>query len=199
MRRRLPIIFAIIGVLFIVSALVLVGYNEWTTLDAGEESRDILEQLREAIGKEDEEEENDFLAEYLPDSEEEIITIDGVDYIGYVTIPAIGIELPVQATWSQPNLKISPCRYTGSVATGDLIIAAHNYATHFGHISSLNTGDIIYFIEVSGHRHTYEVTQTDLIYGYDTEGMLDGTWDITLFTCTWSGTNRTTVRAVEMT
>lgn len=38
------------------------------------------------------------------------------EYLGVLTIPALGLELPVQTEWSKANLKVSPCRQCGSTA-----------------------------------------------------------------------------------
>ena len=119
-----------------------------------------------------------------------------------VNFPDLGIELPVQSEWSYPALKISPCRYKGSILTGDLILAAHNYQSHFGRIQELNTGAEILLTDGNGEVHHYEVVQTEIIPGQDVEAMEFGSaenWDLTLFTCTLSGQSRVTVRAVEKT
>lgn len=66
------------------------------------------------------------------------VEIDGYYYIGYISIPALGMELPVMSDWSYPQLNISPCRYAGSTKTDDLVIAGHNYTRHFGGIKNLS-------------------------------------------------------------
>ena len=100
--------------------------------------------------------------------------------------------------WSYPNLKISPCRYKGSYFENDMIIAAHNYRSHFGRIGELNSGSEIIFTDVSGKVWTYEVNNIENIVGTDIEAMDFGEaecWDLTLFTCTFSGQSRVTIRA----
>ena len=130
---------------------------------------------------------------------EGFIEIENNDYIGYISLPALGIELPVMSSWSYDNLKISPCRYKGSAAGGDLIIAAHNYSSHFGRLDEFQGGEEIIFISADGTVLNYEVIQTENISGKDVEAMEFGSadeWDLTLFTCTLSGQSRVTVRAV---
>ncbi|MGN0972066.1 MAG: sortase, partial [Aristaeellaceae bacterium] len=51
--------------------------------------------------------------------------IDGQAYIGMMSIPKLGLELPVISEWSYPKLKLAPCRYTGSVYRDDMIICGH--------------------------------------------------------------------------
>lgn len=108
------------------------------------------------------------------------------------------LELPVMRDWSYPTLKQSPCRYSGSAETKDLIIAAHNYTTHFGRIGALTAGDKIRFTDTAGKQYEYNVCSTETLAGTDIAGMFSGqgeTWDLTLYTCTIGGQNRITVRA----
>ncbi len=126
------------------------------------------------------------------------LQLDGRYYCGYITLTALGIELPVLNEWSYPNLNIAPCRYEGSPQTHDFIIAAHNYNSHFGQIKYLGEGDEIIFTDVLGDKYRYVVTCTEYIDGYNPEQMSenkDSSWDMTLFTCTLNGQSRVTVRA----
>ena len=92
-----------------------------------------------------------------------VVEIDGHGYIGFVGIPSLGKELPVMADWSYPKLKISPCRFTGSIYTDDLVIMAHNYSHHFGTLQNLRTGDIITFTDMDGNTIRYEVVALDIL------------------------------------
>lgn len=145
--------------------------------------------------------EPDIFAEYENNESAEpevYYYIQEMSYMGLLSIPSLGLELPVMSDWSYPNLRIAPCRYSGTVADGNLIIAAHNYRSHFGRISELDSGDEIIFTDGSGVVHKYNVIQSEIINGKDTTSMETGSdeWDITLFTCTYSGLTRVTVRAV---
>ena len=68
------------------------------------------------------------------------VSINGYDYIGYLTFPTLDTKLPVMDHWSKAGLKIAPGRYCGSVYTGDLVIAGHNYAKGFGKLKALRQG-----------------------------------------------------------
>lgn len=198
-----------IGAILLIAAVLLVGYNIQQDYHGAEATRTILPALQEkmtaTVSEEDTQElplEQDLLAEYTEElsSEEILLEVDGETYLGTISIPSLGIELPVLSAWSYPNLKLAPCRYAGTVADGNLILAAHNYRSHFGKIGNLNSGDTIYFTDGGGVLHTYEVVQTELISGHDVPAMESNAedWDLTLFTCTMSGRNRVTVRAMEL-
>ena len=103
-------------------------------------------------------------------------------------------ELPVISDWSYPALKVSPCRYDGSAYTGDLILSAHNYRSHFGCLKDLAIGETVRFTDMDGNVFRYSVMEHEVLMPYDVEEMKAGDWDLTLFTCTVGGTSRFTVR-----
>ena len=125
------------------------------------------------------------------------ISVEGRDYCGYISLPALDLELPVIDSWSYDALNVSPCRFSGTVSGNDLIIAAHNYNSHFGLIAKLNNGDDILFTDTCGNVSRYRVDDIRVYDGNDSAGMFLGKgeeWDITLFTCTLSGQSRVAVR-----
>lgn len=188
MRRRIGTGFMILGTALILAALSLFLWNRWEDSRAGVSVDAVLPQLLEQIETEEEAPADPYGTE-MPEAE-----VDGYEYIGYLSIPALGLELPVMSSWSYPQLRIAPCRYYGSVETEDLVIAAHNYSRHFGNIKTLAPGDEVYFTEMDGTVTAYEVAETDTLNPTAVEEMTDGGWSLTLFTCTYGGQSRVTVR-----
>lgn len=88
--------------------------------------------------------------------------------------------MPVLSEWNDDRLKIVPCRYPGSSRMSNLVIAAHNYANHFGHLSRLSPGDVVYFVDMDGLSFTYEVTVVEVLGPEEVEEMTDGTYDLLL-------------------
>ena len=125
-------------------------------------------------------------------------TIDGIDYIGYIQIPKLGLELPIIAQTSDALLKVAPCRYEGSVYQDNMIIGGHNYRQHFGYLNELSYGDMIHFIDMDGNSFSYEVIDMELIDADDVAGMTAGDWDLTLFTCNMSRSGRITIRCARV-
>lgn len=126
------------------------------------------------------------------------VEIDGYAYVGYLSIPAINLEVPVMSEWDYTRLKIAPCRYAGSAGTGNLVICAHNYTRHFGPIRNLVSGDLVYFTDMDGVIWKYEVVLADLLSSAEVEDMTAGDYALTLFTCTYIGQSRVTVRCKRM-
>ena len=124
-------------------------------------------------------------------------TIDGKEYIGVLSIPSLGLELPVLAQWNYPDLKTAPCRYAGSLYQDNLIICAHNYDAHFGRLKTLQTGDEVTFVDMDENVVVYKVVEMEILKPTNIEEMEAGDWDLTLFTCTKGGRTRVTVRCVR--
>lgn len=115
-------------------------------------------------------------------------------YAGVLSIPALELELPVMADWSDERLKTAPCRYAGSAAGGDLVIAGHNYTRHFGRLNCLEPGEPVYFTGMDGTVYSYRVAAVEILEATAVEEMTSGDYALTLFTCTYSGQSRIAVR-----
>ena len=193
----------LLGTALIFGALSLFFYNQHEAAEAEKVSVMIMPQLMEVIEEKEEAatEPETYVQpvgtplDYLDPSAFEMteVEIDGHAYIGYLAIPELELELPVMADWNYKKLRVAPCRYTGSVRGEDLVIMAHNYASHFGTLSKLSEGDSVIFTDMDGIVTVYEVVAQDILDPYAVEEMTSGEFDLTLFTCTYGGENRVTV------
>lgn len=132
--------------------------------------------------------------------EEETVELDGKLYLGIISLPTLEQKFPVIKGWSYGDMNVAPCQYAGSRSGRDLIICGHNYAGFFDKLENLNSGDEVIFTDINGNNYYYEVSYSELISGWDSNAMFRGAkedWDLTLFTCTWSGYSRVTVRCVR--
>lgn len=178
------------GLLLIAAALFLSAYNAWESHEAQDSARQVIAQLCDELPTEAGE------PTTLPDVRREmpVKTINGRDYIGVLSIPSLELELPVISQWDYPALKVAPCRYSGSLYQDNLIICAHNYASHFGKLKELQPGDIVLFTDMDEHVVTFQMVERETLNPMDAEGMEAGDWDLTLFTCTIDGQTRVTIR-----
>ena len=193
MKIRLSTIFIAAGFLLFLAALGLFFHNEKIQEDAAKASENLMPQIVEAIKIE---QENPREPEAVPPEEKEMISvgIDGQNYIGFIGIPALEIELPVMEDWDYEKLKIAPCRYSGSVYTDDFVVMAHNYKKHFGKLSQLVSGDTVSFTNMEGETTCYEVVSAEVLPENAVEEMTSGDFDLTIFTCTYTGESRIAVR-----
>lgn len=198
MRRKLGIFFMLLGTALLCGALSLFLLNQQEDAAAGENAAAVLPQLQQQIPEEPATENiNEQLipAELVTPEQAEMteVIIDGLAYIGYLSIPGQELNLPVLSDWNYEILQKSPCRYTGSTKTDNLVLMAHNYDKHFGRLSKLAVGDSVYFTDMDGILTVYEVVGRDVLAPTAVEEMTSGDFDLTLFTCTYGGQSRVTV------
>lgn len=190
MKTKKGTLFIIIGLLLIVLALFIIGNNIYDEYIANKSSTSAINQLIELIP------ENKGISDYIldPNMEMPIATIDGWDYVGIISIDTLDVILPVIDQWSEEASYISPCRYYGSVYKNDMVIAAHNFPSHFGKISDLTIEDKIVFTDMAGNSFYYRPVTLEVLAPADIEKMTDDENDLTLFTCTIGGQKRVTIR-----
>ncbi len=203
------------GLMMIAAALCLAGYNLW---DAHRAADSVVELVQELEAQRDLATESQTPAVSDPPSQETpayildppkqetpayildptidmpTVELDGNEYIGILEIPSLELSLPVMSSWSYPKLKLAPCRYGGSAYLNDLIIAAHNYPTHFGALGNLELGAAVIFTDADGNEFSYTVSEIEQLPSTALEEMKSGDWDLTLFTCTVGGKARVTAR-----
>lgn len=211
MKSKFGYILIAAGIVLVICACLLMVSNQRENEMAQQQSQEVLEQVIAAMMTDAETVENvpDVEADTDPDTDpvegptegpvisrvekHQTVRVDGNDYIGYLSIPDLGKVLPVMADWSYAKLRVAPCRYVGGVQTDDLVICAHNYASHFGNIGKLTPGAIVSFTDVNGTVTNYEVVLVTILMP-DAKEMASGEYPLTLFTCTYGGEKRVTVR-----
>lgn len=204
-KNRIGNILKGAGLILVTAAVLLLVYNLWDGHRARESEEAILaEYLQEnkkasespdASDKEDEQNIPDYLLNPDMDMPEYTLkSLGDVACIGILEIPALDLELPVISSWSYSSLRLSPCRYSGSAYKGNLVIAAHNYQSHFGGLRTLPEGSEVFFTDAVGNRFSYYVAVTEALTPWSVDDMTSGEWPLTLFTCTLDSQNRVTVR-----
>lgn len=199
MKKITGNIIIAIGLILIAAALALTAFNIWDDRRVARVSEDVVEQLMEKIDPLEAEPEMMQIAE-TPEMPE--VEIDGYSYIGILEIPDCGLCLPVMSECNYTLLRTSPCRYTGSYYTDDLVICAHNYGHHFRPIKYLEMGTDVYFVDLKGNTIHYQVTNRETVEPTAIEEMIENRnnsdslaeWDMTLFTCNTGGQTRCAVR-----
>ena len=204
-KNRIGNILKGAGLILVTAAVLLLVYNLWDGHRARESEEAILaEYLQEnkkvserpdASDKEDKQNTPDYMLNPDMDMPEYTLkSLGDVACIGILEIPALNLELPVISSWSYSSLRLAPCRYSGSAYKGDLVIAAHNYQSHFGGLRTLPEGSEVFFTDAVGNRFSYYVAVTEALTPWSVDDMTSGEWPLTLFTCTLDSQNRVTVR-----
>ena len=203
MPKKTGIAIVAVGAVLILSALLLLLYNRYEDAHAGQEAESLLASVEAAISAQA----TDTPAATAPnrpdttetraptplDPEMPVVLLDGYEYVGYVEIPVLGLKLPVMSEWDYNRLKLAPCRQFGSSRTDDLVIAAHNYESHFGHLRDLSVGDTVTFTDMEGIVNTYCVEKIETLNPNEVDAVQNSGYDLVLYTCTKGGKTRVTV------
>ena len=190
-KPSLGTVCIVLGVLLMLAAGGLYAYNRYEDAHAGAEAQTVVQDLEEKVV-----EKTETAAASTPEevtAELPSVFVDGYDYVGVLTIPALDLRLPVMQDWSYPKLKIAPCRQYGSSRTNDLVIAAHNYETHFGKIGTLAVGDEVRFTDMDGIDNYYSVQKVEVHDPTDVDAVKNSGYDLVLYTCTYGGKTRIVV------
>ena len=200
-------LFIALGLLLMAAAFGLVLHNRIEADEAGQNAERVLAELSDAMRERSESDtpsEDHLSAAVEADKTVPVMAtevIDGNRYIGVLEIPALGISLPVGENWTEELLQLSPCRYSGSYYTDDLVICGHNYERHFSPIKYIEPEELVYFVTVEGTRYSYYVVQRETVQPNEIDKMLgkeDVPWNLTLFTCNNGGESRCAVRCIRL-
>lgn len=189
MSKKSGIIFVAAGAVLIASALLLFLYNDYTQRRAGQTAELLMEDLHSVL-----EDNTDFSQPDITEAltqDMPVITIDGYEYIGYISIPKLNLELPVMSDWDYTRLKIAPCRHFGSIYEDNLVIAAHNYKRHFKYISRLKPDDQVIFTDANGIAVFYNLVSSETLSDDAVDAVQNSGYDLVLYTCTPGGSART--------
>ena len=202
MRKRSSFVLLLLGAALLCAALLLAAKNRREETSAGEAAAALLVQAEQTIAQ------HAAPPAAVPtpapsSAAEETLSPspsaspsaapEGPAFLGVLSVPAVSLTVPVLAEWSYYHLTLAPCRDCGSVETGDLVIAAHNYDTHFGRLSRIAPGDSVYFTDMAGSTTEYAAASVEQRDPSDAEGVRDSGYPLVLYTCSWDCTARVTV------
>lgn len=189
------------GTLLLCAALLLLSYL-WEDYRASRQSEQLLQQIQNSFPAD-----RDPLGDVSPpageaalsgaslpeesareQTEESELPVSGEPLLekvlGILEIPTQEIVLPVLNEYSEDLLRQAPCRYGAEKCRQDqIVIAGHNYKSHFHCLSGLRTGDEVLLTDLDGSQRRYVVSAVETLSGSDRDGLFSGSWEMTLFTC----------------
>lgn len=182
-----------IGVFLILAAFILVLYNFYREYNAKKKVEKYLPKLEQII-------KDHSVGNNNADNDKssKTMNIDGMNFLGILSVPSKNLELPILADYSYELLDTAPCRYSGSYDSDDLVIGGHNYRSHFSKLKSIKNGEEIFFTSFDGTVYKYSVLRVEILEPTQIEDLINkqntDDWDLTLFTCTSSGAARCVIR-----
>lgn len=201
----------VFGSLLILAGIASLAASGWLLYHNNEEDKACAESTAQRLELvTDWLETQDFTAQEHTDAEiEELVNgsesvetprveLNGDYYLGILSLPSVGYETPIMDNWSMERLKYCPCRYYGSPQTHDFVVAGHNYKSSFGKLHKLNIGDAVQFLDLGGELHQYVIQDIEVLEATDVPQMIQSGWDLSLYTCTYGGRQRLTIRCDEI-
>lgn len=195
MKQQLrAIVMIVLGLsLILTSACFFFRYEQEAEI-AGENAQLLLAAITQEIEQTREQEAYDTAQREQTPGQMLQTSLQGYDLVGIIRVPGVGVELPVLNSWNYDLLKLSPCRYSGSIEGQDLILMGHNYKKHFAPLRQVSPGDRVEFLDVSGTSHTYVVAETEVLKPTQLDELSSSEHGLTVFTCTPGGQSRFVVR-----
>ena len=200
-KRKIGILCIALGVVMLFEAVLLFRSYQRKEESAGRASQSVLEVFYaqpQSTGSESEQAQQQEIELYQPEfealpTEMETVVIDGLEILGVIRVPSCGIELPVISSWDYTLLDAAPCRYTGDLYTGDLVVMGHNYTTHFRPLKQVQVGETVEFEDVNGKIWRFRVDAIDSVHR-DNVQALPSDHELILFTCETNRVNRFVAR-----
>jgi sortase A len=198
----------IAGVLLLASAVLLLFYYRHEASQVSAAAQAALTEVKQQISERSAAQKTELAAQAASSSaaasssqaaqEEQrtgmtVVNVNGYDYVGYLYIPALTLQLPVMADCSLKLMSVAPCRQFGSTWTDDLVIAGHNYQENFGEIQNLKSGDVVHFTDMDGNEIIYLVKEIQLVSPRDVDKAKNSGYDLVIYTCTYGARYRVLV------
>lgn len=170
------------GAALLIAAAGWWGHNLYEDARAGHNAELLLDEIVAAMPEDTD--------ETVETDEMPVVLLEGLQYIGYLKIADLELTLPVLADWDYNRLKLAPCRHFGAAASDDLVIAAHNYKSHFGRLKKLSAGASVVFVDMDGLENRYAVASLQTLPEDSVEEVQNSGYDLVLYTCTADAKSR---------
>lgn len=166
----------IIGSLLIVTALCVMVFHTVGKEQKRYDAKRALAKVEELLPTVEEAFPEERSKDYMPAME-----IDGLNIAGILEVPKYSVKLPLRATWDSGAASALPCRYTGSVYNGTLVIGADGADGQFGCASKMDAGDLLFITDMEGGRYRYAVEKIEHSKSVKDEKLMAGDYDLTVF------------------
>lgn len=175
-NKKLTLILMITGIVLIALSVAAFLISEISCEKAKKNALSITKEISDLIPE---------ITDTVPDKRENpamaSLEISGESFIGIIEVPAYDSALPVCSIWDFSKVSAYPCRYTGSIYSDMLIIGGSDNEGQFDFIDEISNFDEVLFIDVSGQRYTYTVTDIRNTKDVSTENLTSREADLVLF------------------
>ena len=151
-RIILPIIILLAGVLLISAVVAYFAVTAVRSSAAKKSSDQILDRINSMIP-----DPRPGIVEEGRDTFMPVLSIDGTDYIGILTVPEYKTELPVASVWNEKESKRIITRYYGTLQENNLVLGADNAYGLFDFSKEITKDDRIFFTDTEGIIYSFIV------------------------------------------
>jgi len=109
------------------------------------------------------------------------VTVNGYECAALLEPIALESKLPVLQTYSEKTLTVATAIYAGTIGQPGLVIGGSNASSHFGQLTDLFYGDLLWITAADGTMYEYELDDLEIQEGEDPAELDSHDWDLTLF------------------
>jgi len=191
-KKKTTLILLIVGIVLIVAAIAVVVFSELSAGKAESDCKALVAKLRELMPENYAGQPDDRVNLSMP-----MVEVDGKNYVGIVQLPKYDRELPVSAQWDANAVTATPCRYTGSIYDGTLIIGGSDNDGQFDFMKLITMGDEISVTDMTGGKYRYTVTWVENSKDVSTQALSGGDDALVIFARNTYSLDNTIVRCAR--
>lgn len=165
-----------IGVTLIIGSVSLVFYQSIRQKMTARNNIEIIETLFTLMPPVHSGEQDDRVDMSMP-----MLEIDGENFVGMIEIPLFDRKLPVCGNWNKHKVAEFPCRYSGSLYDGSLIIGGSDAAGQFDFVKNISIGDAVLLTDMMGGQYFFRVEWVETTSDVSTEKLVSDAADMILF------------------
>ena len=173
-NKKFTVILTCIGVMLILAAVGLMLFSHLGGKNAQTNAKEIVNKMYTLMPD---------VKNSAPDGRSNVnmpmLEIDGADFVGI--IEASENTLPIYCKWDSSEVTKYPCRYTGSMHDGSLIIGGSDNKGQFDFVKTISNGESIFITDTTGLRFRYTVTDINRTKDVSTEYLSSQDADLILF------------------
>lgn len=176
MKKRKINLFYILGVVLIAAGVGLYAVQTAAISKAEQKTTEIAEQIEGYLPNRT----AGTTGEYFGNMP--AYSIDGIDYVGLLQVPNLGINRPILSKWNTERGITCPTKYCGSVYTDTLAIGGSNHMGQMDFLSQLDIGYKVIVTDMLGNEFSYEIKRIDRASDVDEALLASDEYSLTLFT-----------------
>ena len=175
MRIRNKILIAA-GMLLLCGGLGLLLGSQLLAQKALEKTAGVLKQMEAVLPERSPGVMDSYSVPEMP-----VLQVKGEDFIAVLELPALGITLPVGSSWDTRKVREFPCRFTGSVYDGTLIIGGSDQKGQFENFEQLEDGSAVILTDMTSAEFSYTIERIERAKSARADILTDDSCDLTLF------------------